>query len=211
MTPHEVAQAVVAVRCHFSDWQYDYNRYNGKIANPPALRDDSERPFFERIANHRDPLFFIVANLVENHRRWIGDIATDVRTYPARKGNVERLTYLVEQDLEKMAPRLEDNFEYTQGRHPRILRDYLADRITLETAATLVHLARVTPAWIDSLDVVGTATTIRLYKYAQFLPIDVAKIGKLLKSRYDRDVISPSQETTQWLHSQTLSAIPRQS
>jgi hypothetical protein len=213
MTPQEVFHAVIAIRLHFSDWEYDYFRYHGRVKN--AVYDPSETNsfFYAKIAQERDPEFFVAANLVENHRRWVGDFAKDRVTYARRSGNVGKLSYLIPQELDKLAPDFDANIHCEPGRHPRLIRAYLGGMVSLETAAILTDVAECLPYWREVMaeDAVGLGVATRLWKYIPFIRYDREKISNLIASYYDRHDNRNSKQTTQetrkWLHpSQTSCA-----
>lgn len=171
MTPFEAYRDYLAVVRHFTS-DYDYAKYNGKVR---VLRRTwearSDQYWFEKIASHHDPHWLIVANLVDDPRRWIGDVAKGTELYAVHKGRVDALEYTFSRDLEKVGhdPMVEIGV-CGQG-HPGLARRCLAGEICVETGSVVSRVTGCGSLWRQMADPLLRELGTRLDKYATFLDI----------------------------------------
>ena len=186
MTPFEVYKDFLALRNHFnSDW-YDYFKYNGKIkGSSDAFNTNKEKFFFERIAKHKDPHSFMLANLVHNPKSWIRDIAyseDSERIYQDWLKRKESLTYVVQTDLNKLQFPFDNNFVVKDGQHSYLLSLHLGNKVTLETTCVLTDLVKCIPYWDKQMkdDFIWQETRTMIKKYTPFIRYDSAKIKEIV-------------------------------
>ena len=76
MSVFAVYQDYVALKNHFSKPNYDYFKYNGKTGLKKESFDSrKDKIYFEKVAKRQDYHDFLVANLCQNHKLWIKDLA----------------------------------------------------------------------------------------------------------------------------------------
>ena len=190
MTPFEVYRDYLALRNHFNFATYDYFKYQGKSSiGSDSFVKRKDRFFFEKVAKHRDPHSFMVANFAENPKSWIRDMAYSddaERIYQAWQKRKDSLTYVVQNDLEKLQFPFDSNFVVKSGQHCYILTRYLAKEITLETICILSDLVRCMRYWDKQLkdDIVWEQTGFLIKKCTPFIKYDSAKIKKIVLDHF---------------------------
>lgn len=190
MTPFEVYRDYLALRNHFNFATYDYFKYQGKSSiGTDSFVKRKDRFFFEKVAKHRDPHSFMLANFVENPKTWIRDIAYSddaERIYLAWLMRKDSLTYIVQNDLDKLQLPFDSNFIVKNGQHNYILTRYLAKEITLETICILSDLVKCMPYWDKHLkdDMVWEQVGLQIKKYTPFIKYDAAKVKRVVINHY---------------------------
>lgn len=186
MTPFEVYRDYLALRNHFNSATYDYFKYQGKSSiGSDSFVKRKDRFFFEKVAKHRDPHSFMLANFIENPKSWIRDMAYSddaERVYQAWQKRKDSLTYVVQNDLGKLQFPFDSNFVVKNGQHCYILNCYLAKEITLETICVLADLVKCIPYWNKQLkdDFVWEQTGLLIKKYTPFIRYDSTKMKKIV-------------------------------
>jgi len=65
MSAFECYKEYVALKNHFTQKSYDYVKYNGKTSvKADSFNSRKDKIFFEKLAKHKDPKGFLIANLV---------------------------------------------------------------------------------------------------------------------------------------------------
>jgi len=186
MTPYEVYRDYLALRNHFNSDSYDYFKYNGKgSANPSSFNSRKDRFFFEKVAKHRDPHNFMLANFVKDPKTWIRDIAyseDSEKVYLDWVKRKESLTYLIRNDLDKLKFPFDSNFLVKDRQLSYILTLQLGNKINLETTCVLVDLVGCYGYWNKQLkdDVIWQDIGKMIKKYTPFISYDKAKVKKIV-------------------------------
>ena len=131
---------------------------------------------------------FIVANLVEDEKSWVGVLLQEEAdiNYRKRQKVIQSLSYTFENDCKLI---FEDcilnpnEVLKTDGDYPVLLTKTLRKEIQIETLCILNQILGFIPMWTNKIN-----DTIRwpeyrrkCIKYASFLPQDVVKYKLLLK------------------------------
>jgi hypothetical protein len=80
-----------------------------------------------KLAKHRDPKNFLVANFIEGDT-WIGSLAYNEQaqnTYTEWLKRTQSLTYIFQNEIEKLNDDFNSNFIIQDGQHPNALKLYL--------------------------------------------------------------------------------------
>ena len=191
MQPFECYKEYVALKNHFTQKGYDYVKYNGetrvKIEGFNARRD---RFFFQKLAKHEDPKGFIIANLLENEKSWIGDIAYNERAqtcYLEWVKKIQSITYQFKNDMSCLMPSFNDNFITEDNNHPFVLKLFLRKDISLETLVILVDMTGCFKHWNKCMkdDPVWDSISLKIVKYRPFLNYDVDKIKSIVVDKFE--------------------------
>ena len=178
MNEFDACQLYMALKLHFTT-KYDYFKYNGKTKFIVAqFNKRNDKYQFVRLArkySHADLVEFFCANLIRG-KQWIGDFSKD--NWLEHQKVIQSLEYTYKNDLEKLltnGEKFDIIFECGQGSHPRLLKQYLGKKISLET---MVILDKVL-SYKKNFDKAISETYIwpdiskRLEKYSPFVKIDV--------------------------------------
>jgi len=191
MSAYECYKEYVALKQHFTNPQYDYFKYNGKarVQTPSKFETDKDKLFYMKLAKHEDPKNVIVANLLENNKMWIRDIAYKeeaYRTYSQWLKRQQSLMYMFSQELNKLDQEFDSNFKVENHKQPKVMKLYLRKEISLETLVMLVDSVRCISYWSKKLeyDPVAEEVLLKIQKYRPFINYDKEKAKKILLDRF---------------------------
>lgn len=186
MIPFEVYRDYLALRNHFNSTSYDYFKYQGKgSASVISFNKRKDKFFFEKVAKHRDPHSFMLANFVKYPKTWIRDIAYSdgaEKIYQDWLKRKESLTYLVQNDLEKLKLPFDSNFAIEDNQLSYILNLQLGGEINLETTCVLTDLVGCYGYWDKQLkeDVIWQEIGQLIKKYTPFVKYEKDKMKKIV-------------------------------
>lgn len=189
-TAYDVFKDYIALKNHFTTKSYDYFKYQGKSRSitPEKYNQRKDKVFFMKLAKHRDPKNFLVANFIEGDT-WIGSLAYNEQaqsTYTNWLKRTQSLTYIFQNEIEKLDDDFNSNFVITDGQHPHALKLFLRKEISIETLVILIDIVRCYSRWQKHLedDIVWKDLSHKLAKYRPFLQYDKAKCKKILLEKF---------------------------
>lgn len=192
VTPHEAYKQYLALKNHFSNDSYDYFKYCGKIkASIESFHKRKDRFFFEKLSRQKkdnEIIDFFVSNFVSSSdpsSLWIGEIINGGNeTYINWKKKRQSLTYLFENELQSISQdsHLLEYLEINNNKHPKILKEYLSDRVSLETMVILDQMLHYREKFDEKLiDPVWELVSKKIKAYSPFLDIDLDKYKNILR------------------------------
>jgi hypothetical protein len=190
MTAFEVYKEYIALKNHFTKTTYDYFRYFGKSKlSYDKFETRNDKLFFQKLAKHPDPKNFLIANLIQNEKAWIKDIAYSEganKVYQEWSKRIQSLTYVIKNDLAHLFPDFNSNFIATTGSHPHIIKLYLSNTICLETLIVLSDLVNCLSYWDKNMeyDPLWEQLSNKIKKYKPFINYDKAKMSKTVLDYY---------------------------
>ena len=190
MSAFEAYKHYLALKQHFSKKDYDYFKYNGKVrVNATTFDTRPDRVFFAKLAKHPDPIFFLVANLLENDKAWIRDIAYGEdakRVYQDWLRRTQSLSYNFKNELDKLDTDFDSNFKVENNSHPKLLRLYLRKEISLETLMLLINATECMGYWDRKMqyDPIWENVSTKIKKYSPFLKYDLQQIRKIVVDKF---------------------------
>ena len=181
-----------ALKLHFTTDSYDYFKYNGKInISIEAFENRKDKYHFyklsRRYTNKDDLINFIIANLVEDDKLWVGSLLQEESDINFRKRQkvIQSLSYTFQNDCKDLFDDCKEPNELlsTNGDYPILLTRTLQKDVQIETLCILNQILNFLPMWDKKI-----TDTIRwpeyrrkLLKYAAFLPKDSVKYKLILK------------------------------
>lgn len=187
MSAFECYKEYLAIKQHFTKPNYDYFKYNGKVkVNVDSFNGRKDKLFFQKLAKHPDVHNFLVANLSENEKLWIKDLAYSEDAEKRYKEWLKRkqsLSYSFKNDLNHLTTKFDDNFVITsKDPHPYLLKLYLGKFVSLETVCILLDLTGAKKHWDKKMqyDLVYDSVKIKIEKYTPFVQYDKEKIKKIV-------------------------------
>lgn len=187
MTGYETYIDYLALKRHFTTADYDYHKFNGKIkATPQSYEARKDRWHFEKLAKHKDPHGLILANLIEDPKLYILDLAYSEgcqRTYLNWLKRTQALSVTIRQDLSKLDENFDSNFKVTeQSQFPKLIELYQEKLIIPETICVLVAMVDCIGYWDRKLanDPIWEEIRMFLIKYTPFIRFDREKIKKIV-------------------------------
>jgi len=192
MTGYEAFSLYHTLKLHFTTESYDYFKYHGKSnISMDAFENRKDKYHFYKLSRKypiKDDLVnFLVANLLENSKVWVGDLLQDEahQLYLARQKVVQSLSYTFENECRDVFGEVNNPNEVikTNGDYPILLTKALRKEISPETLIILNSILGFLPMWKGKI-----ADTIRwpdylmkLNKYASFMVFDSVKYKLILK------------------------------
>ena len=186
MSAFECYKEYLALKNHFTKPGYDYFKYNGKLkANPDSFNTRKDKLFFQKLAKHPDVHNFLVANLSDNEKYWIRELAYSEEAEKRYKQWLKRqqsLTYVFKQQLGKLDSDFNQNFVVNSNEHPLLLKLFLGNDIDLETMCILLDLTGAKKHWDSKMkyDMVYDSVKLKIEKYTPFIKYDKEKIRKIV-------------------------------
>ena len=192
MTPFESYRTFLAVKSHFTTDSYDYVKYNGKVnVSSTSFETRKDKYQFYKLSKHKNPLQYLVANFVDGDLKWIGDLFDDKseKVYADWLKRQQALSYIFEQDLNKLLTSFDDNVIVKNGQHPYLLKQYLRREISIETIIILNDILGFFGHWNKKIEdgVLWPSIYKKLSKYKPFFHYDMFKCRKILKDKFASD------------------------
>ena len=189
MTPYEVYIDYLALKKHFTTEHYDYHKYNGKVnASKDSFEKRKDKFFFEKISRHRDPHGLMLANFLKLDDIWVKNLTGDEATerYNQWLGKLQSISRSVENELSVLDEDFDSNFKVLDGRHPNILKLYLADKLSIETFIIIYDLVGCETYWNNKFknDFIWNEVKKKIKKVRPFLVYDKTKIKNIIVEKF---------------------------
>ena len=177
MEPIDVYIMYCAMKAHFSRKDYDFNKYGGKTK---VSRDS----FFKRKDRH----FFVKLSRkyktdIEIKNYYISNFIKDKKGYIANFSDENYKSWLLkrsgffEQFVMELSPYIKEFqplFEVEGNNHPKLLKEFLGSRVSLETMIVLDELVEYGKNWDKLLegDIIWIDLKKLMENYKGFLTIN---------------------------------------
>jgi hypothetical protein len=191
MTAFEVYQTYLSISRHFTTNTYDYYKYCGKSrCSLKSFYSNKSRFFFEKISRKyadNEIVNLFVANYAFSEisgQIWIGDIVREgEQTYKSWMKKIQSLSYIFKDEVSILnSKNFDEMFKIEGNRHPKILKEFLQKKISLETMIILNNILGYKKQFDKKLqDPVWEFTSMKIEKYTPFLQIDNNKFKMILK------------------------------
>lgn len=192
MEPLGCYRIYLALKNHFTKPKYDFQKYNGKVkASLESFYKRKDRMWFEKMSRQKSDqeiLDFFVANFVEcddPQSLWIGEIIREGESrYKKWSKKIQSLSYIFKEEVESVfnSQNFNQMFEIKNGQHPKILKEYLQGKLSLESMIILNSILKYQKDFDGKLlDPIWEFVSLRISKYSPFLHTDIFKYKKILK------------------------------
>ena len=171
-----------AMKAHFSKGDYDFVKFGGKTkVSRDSFWKRKDRHFFVRISKkYKDEVQdYLLANFLIHPKGWVGKFDED--NYTEWKKKIQSLTYTFKSEIE---PILDKNLvAVSKNKHPKLLKDYLGKRVSLETLVILDSILSFHKEWNTKLvdDYVWKDVYKLMNDYKSFLNFDTNSFKLILK------------------------------
>ena len=174
-----------ALKAHFGKGDYDFVKYGGKSsATKESFWKRTDRLFFvktQRKYKKKQVIQdYLVSNFVQNTKGWLGDFNDE--NYIEWKKRIQSMSYNFKEELEKIGK--VNLLGIKRGQHPRLLKEYLGKRVSIETLVILDDISNFTKIWNKKLenDVVWPKVKKLMFDYKKFLTYDKKKCTIILNN-----------------------------
>ena len=140
----------MGLKAHFNS-DYDFTKYGGKTrASKSSYLKRKDKHFFGKVARKYgdDTQDFFVSNFLKNEKGYIGEF--NDRNFTDWKKRHQSLKYMFEQDMNLLLNQVTDFnklFTVENGQQPILFRNYLSQRINIETMIILNKLVNYQKDW----------------------------------------------------------------
>lgn len=191
VTPFETYQHYLSLKNHFTNPKYDFFKYGAKTrASVTSFNKRKDKYWFEKTSrkySDEEVVDFLVSNFAASdnpQNLWIGEIINSgERTYADWRKRKQSSTYLFKEQSNELLSenKLENLFDCSNG-HPKILKEYLSSRLSLENFVILDKVFHFSKNFDKKLqDPVWEIVSLKLKKYSPFINIDVFQYKKILR------------------------------
>ena len=187
MEPIDIYIMYCAMKAHFSKRDYDFHKYGGKTkVSRDSFYKRKDRFFFVKLSKKyktkTEIMHYYVSNFIKDKRGYIANFNDEnYKSWLLKRDN------FYEQFLIEMRPfikEFEPLFEVKNENHPKLLKEFLGGRVSLETIIILDELVKYGKKWDEQLkgDIIWIDLKKLMENYKGFLTINknLYKI-KLLK------------------------------
>ena len=191
MEPIDVYLMYCALKAHFGKGDYDYVTYEGKTKiKRESFYKRKDRGFFVKVArkykNENDIKNYFVSNFIKNRNGYIADFSDE--NYQSWKLKRQGFFDQFDVEMKPLVEAFENLFIVKDGQHPKLLREFLGGRVSLETMIILDELVSYgtfkSDEWNKEMgeDIIWIDLRNLMDNYERFLTIDVKKYRiRLLK------------------------------
>lgn len=189
MNAFETYVSYLAMKAHFTQKNYDYIKYNGKIrANVKSFETRRDKYAFEKLSKMDDVETRILSNFLVNPKTWIGNIiSSEGQTiYKQHIKKTQSLTRLFTLEIKKLKNDFNSNFIVEDGQWPFIVRLCKSKEISIETLIIINDIINVFPYWNKEIEdtIIWPIMYNQVTKYSPFLQKDKKKFKKILKDYF---------------------------
>jgi hypothetical protein len=190
MTSYEAYQLLRALTQHFTTKSYDFIKYRGKTnCNPAAFDIRKDKHMYYRISKIPDLQGYIIANLLANNVKWVGDLVDNdaEACYVEYTKRIQSLTYVFRSEIAKLDSNFDANFKVVSGQHPVAFKLYNRKQISIETLIILNEILGFFDHWNKEIvdPVVWPGVYLKCMKYKPFMPsFDLPKLKAILRDNY---------------------------
>tara|TARA_Y100000748_G_scaffold256927_1_gene223464 strand:- start:523 stop:1104 length:582 start_codon:yes stop_codon:yes gene_type:complete len=177
MEPIDVYLMYCAMKAHFGKGDYDFVTYKGKTRiKRDTFYKRKDRSFFVKLSRkyktEQEIQNYFVSNFIKDKKGYIANFNDE--NYESWKLKRQGFFDLFEVEMKPLVEAFEDLFTVTNGQHPKLMREFLGGRVSLETVIILDELVNFGPDWDKTLegDIIWSDLNDLIDNYERFLTID---------------------------------------
>ena len=181
MEPIDVYLMYCAMKAHFGKGDYDFVRFGGKSkVSRNSFWKRKDRSFFVKLSRKyktSDEIKdYLVSNFVKENKGWVGNFTDKNYTQWKNMNMIE----MFEKDITPLLQNFDEGkfiFAVPESSHPKLLKEYLGKRVSLETMIILDELMEYSLRWNVQLkgDLMWPSIKLLMNNYKKFLTIDKDK------------------------------------
>ena len=186
MEPIDVYLMYCAMKAHFGKSDYDFVKFDGKSkVSRNSFWKRKDRSFFVKLSRKyktSDEIKdYLVSNFVKENKGWVGNFTDKNYTQWKNMNMIE----MFEKDITPLLQNFDEGkfiFAVPESSHPKLLKEYLGKRVSLETMIILDELMGYVPKWNVHLkdDFMWEEINLLMNNYKKFLTIDKEKCRIIL-------------------------------
>ena len=193
MEPIDVYLLYCAMKAHFGKGDYDFVTYKGKTRiKRDTFYKRKDRSFFVRVSRkyktEQEIQNYFVSNFIKDKKGYIANFNDE--NYESWKLKRQGFFDLFDVEMKPLVEAFEDLFTVTNGQHPKLMREFLGGRVSLETIIILDELVNYSLDWNKQLedDIIWIDLRILMNNYKRFLTIDQEKYKIILLKTIEESI-----------------------
>ena len=195
MEPIDVYLMYCAMKAHFGKSDYDFVTYKGKTRiKRDTFYRRKDRSFFVRVSRkyktEQEIQNYFVSNFIKDKKGYIANFSNE--NYESWKLKRQGFFDLFDVEMKPLVDAFEDLFTVTNGQHPKLMREFLGGRVSLETIIILDELVNFSLSldWNKQLedDIIWIDLRILMNNYKRFLTIDQEKYKIILLKTIEESI-----------------------
>jgi hypothetical protein len=172
------------MKAHFDKSDYDFVKYNGKSkVSRDSFYKRNDRVFFVKLTrkykSKQDIQDYLLANFLVHPKGWVGKFDED--NYIQWQRKIQSLSYTFKSEIESILDK--DLIAVSANKHPKLLKEYLGKRVSLESMVILNSILQFHKVWNVKLeeDYAWKDVYKLMDNYKSFLKFDTTKFKFVLK------------------------------
>ena len=177
MEPIDVYLMYCAMKAHFGKSEYDFVTYKGKTRiKRETFYKRKDRSFFVRVSRkYKTELEiqnYFVANFIKDKKGYIANFSNE--NYESWKLKRQGFFDLFDVEMMPLVQAFENLFRIGKTQPPKLMKEFLGGRVSLETMIILEELVSYKKAWDKQLgdDIIWLDLRKLMDNYERFLTID---------------------------------------
>jgi hypothetical protein len=177
MQPIDIYLMYCAMKAHFGKGNYDFVEYKGKTRiKRETFYKRKDRHFFVRLSRkYKTELEiknYFVANFIKDKKGYIANFSDE--NYESWKLKRQGFFGLFEAEMTPLVQAFENLFKIEKNQHPKLMKEFLGSRVSLETMVILEELVSYEKSWDKQLedDIIWPELKKLMNDYKRFLTID---------------------------------------
>tara|TARA_B100000686_G_C16771034_1_gene965165 strand:- start:1382 stop:1984 length:603 start_codon:yes stop_codon:yes gene_type:complete len=196
MNSYESYTLYLAIKLHFTSDTYDFYKHNAKVNSSfNTFLKRNDRFFFHKLTtkyNKEEMLDYFVSNFFHNSKTWIGNLvrADGETIYNKWTKYNQSFTYnfrgdcvLLNNTINDGGIRFDDLFHVVNGQHPKLLRLFLSEKISVQTLIILDKVLSFIKKWDKDIDenVIWPEKSFKIKKLKPFVNFNLTKCKFIMK------------------------------
>jgi|TARA_R110002074_G_scaffold356940_1_gene529183 hypothetical protein len=177
MEPIDVYLMYCAMKAHFGKSDYDFVDYKGKTRiKRDTFYKRKDRSFFVKLArkyNAEEQIKnYFISNFIKDKKGYIANFTDE--NYESWKLKRKNFFEIFEVEMKPLVESFENLYVVENRQHPKLMREFLGGRVSLETLIILDELVGYGTTWIEEMkdDIIWIDLNNLMDNYERFLTID---------------------------------------
>ena len=180
MEPIDVYLMYCAMKAHFGNTDYDFITYKGKSrVSRDSFYKRKDRFFFVKLSRkykeYNEIRDYFISNFIKDRNGYISSFNNE--NYENWK--IRRYSFygIFSEEIKPFVKEFNPLFEVKKSEHPKLMKEFLGGRLSLETLIVLDELVKFTKKWNQKLkdDIIWLDLKKIMNDYKRFLTIDKNK------------------------------------
>jgi hypothetical protein len=177
MEPIDVYLMYCAMKAHFGKSDYDFVTYKGKTRiKRDTFYKRKDRSFFVKLARkykyEEEIKNYFIANFIKDRKGYIANFNNE--NYESWKLKRQGFFDIFEVEMKPLVESFENLYVVENGQHPKLMKEFLGGRVSLETLIILDELVGYGTVWTEEMkdDIIWNDLDNLMDNYERFLTID---------------------------------------